>query len=551
MDWYALINECALVVCLMAAVVVVYRKCDFRGKLETLWVRFEADRIHWLCVAGLGLLFLITRLFKLDQIPLGYHVDEAAMSYNAFCLAHYGVDRYLDVYPFVVNNFGGGQSALYSYILLILLKVFDYSLFVTRIPAVVFGGITACFSYLLTRKILGKRSALFVLFLIVISPYFLMASRWGLDCNLYLGAFVAAIYIFVCAIEKGSTRWYVLAGCAFGVVLYTYSLAYLALPVFLFVSTVYLMWMKKIRVRDFIGLAIPLFILALPLMLFVVINAGYLSEISTAYFTIPQFSFYRASEISPSHLLENLNIFRILLMEDGLTYNALPEFGTLYYMSIPLVFVGMFLSGRQIVAELKHKKYSIEFFVFLMFLSILLCSMMVYEPNINRTNAIYFPLVYFVVVAVREIFRHASKLGWIVVALYAVCAGFFFDYYFNDYSKDIYPQKYFNDGIYENMPYINELAPEHSVAVYIDPTNVQMPHIYTVIYELMSPYDFIPKSDPSKNYSYWNYRFYLPDEIDRNGIYMIYKDYSGDYQRRLEADGFHVVEQNGYKIFTR
>ena len=189
--------------------------------------------------------------------------------------------------------------------------------------------------------------------------------------------------------------------------------------------------------------------------------------------------------------------------------------------------------------------------MYLMFLSVLFCSMLVYEPNINRTNAIYYPFVYFICVCVKEVYNKIKHFGWLIVVLYAMCGMFFMDYYFNDYSKDVYPQRYFNDGIYANMPYLNELAPEHSVAVYIDPTNVQMPHIYTVIYELMSPYDFLPQADEANNFSYWNYKFYLPDEIDKNGIYMIYKNYSHDFQSRLEAEGFNAVEQNGYKIYTR
>ena len=61
-------------------------------------------------------LFLITRLYRLPEIPRGIHVDEAGMAFDAFCLSHYGTDRYGLSRPVYLANYGGGQSALYAYL---------------------------------------------------------------------------------------------------------------------------------------------------------------------------------------------------------------------------------------------------------------------------------------------------------------------------------------------------------------------------------------------------------------------------------------------------
>lgn len=63
----------------------------------------------------LGLMFLCTillRVYKLAQLPDILHIDEAGLGYNAWCLAHYGTDRYLNVHPFT-RKISKAVKALY------------------------------------------------------------------------------------------------------------------------------------------------------------------------------------------------------------------------------------------------------------------------------------------------------------------------------------------------------------------------------------------------------------------------------------------------------
>ena len=53
--------------------------------------------------------FIITRLWRLMDIPFGLHTDETSMAYSAWCLSQYGVDRHLNSMPVYLLNFGGGQ----------------------------------------------------------------------------------------------------------------------------------------------------------------------------------------------------------------------------------------------------------------------------------------------------------------------------------------------------------------------------------------------------------------------------------------------------------
>ena len=109
---------------------------------------------------------ILSRIILLEQFPNGIHEDEAGMMYDAFCMAEYGTDRYLNENPVYLINFGGGQSVLYAAIASIFIKIFGLSVFIIRLPAVVFSIVTIILSYLLSKKYIGNKFALIFSFLI-------------------------------------------------------------------------------------------------------------------------------------------------------------------------------------------------------------------------------------------------------------------------------------------------------------------------------------------------------------------------------------------------
>ena len=127
------------------------------------------------------------RLYRIADLPAGMHVDEAGMAYDAFCLANYHTDRFLNHLPVYLINFGSGQSSLYAYLCAFWIKLFGVNIYTIRIPAFISGMCVLVFGGLITRKLLGRWQAVLVMFLINVCPYFMMASRFGFDCNLFLG----------------------------------------------------------------------------------------------------------------------------------------------------------------------------------------------------------------------------------------------------------------------------------------------------------------------------------------------------------------------------
>ena len=104
------------------------------------------------------ILFLPVHLFALGEIPEGLILDEAGMAYDAWCLANYGVDRYLKPFPVYLTNYGGGQSAMYAWLAAGLIALTgSASPFVLRLPAMAFGLMTMAFGALAVHEIMGKK----------------------------------------------------------------------------------------------------------------------------------------------------------------------------------------------------------------------------------------------------------------------------------------------------------------------------------------------------------------------------------------------------------
>ena len=66
----------------------------------------------------------IFRFYKLTVLLDVLYIDEAALGYNSWCLANYGTDRYLNVLPFYPQNFFTVAKALYTYLVVLLIKFF-------------------------------------------------------------------------------------------------------------------------------------------------------------------------------------------------------------------------------------------------------------------------------------------------------------------------------------------------------------------------------------------------------------------------------------------
>lgn len=493
---------------------------------------------------------IFSRGYRLNNLPVGIHVDEAGMAYDAYCLATNGTDRWLNHFPVYLENFGGGQSALYAYLAAIFVKIFGLNMISIRMPAFLLSIAAIILVYFTTKKECSVKSAQLFSFLIAIMPWNIMASRWGLDCNLLAPMIIISTCLLI---NAKSIKGYIFAGISFGTTLYTYALSYLIVPVFLAFVLLYMLYTKKIKFKNFIPLGIPMFILALPLILMILINNGYINEIK-GFITIQKLPEYRGAEISISNIKDNVKFIKTIFTNDGLTYNALPEFGTVYNFSIFLIILGGLLELNTFLHNIKNRKFEFSTVMFLLVGTVLFCLMLTVGPNINKANAIYIPMMFFIVTAMKMFYKNYKMIFYGFMVLFVIFFIRFEKFYFCDYEKIYGVQQYFEKDYLDVLDYVGKEYKNKDIHVFN--SNAE-PYIYTLFLNKMSPEEFNKglHKDTINNdlYSYNNY-YFRDLKLDGDEVCIVNSIKDNDIYLLLQNVGFvedEFLKDKEYKVLYK
>lgn len=508
--------------------------------------KLTKENIYYIILIAILLVGIITRVIKFGELPIGLNVDEAGIIYDAYCIEEYGTDRFNNSYPVYMINFGGGQSALYTYVTAILFKIFGVSLTVARTPALIFSILFMVFGFLITKDFKNKKLAILVEFLIVIAPWHFMQSRWALDCNLMSSMLLMSIYTLIKAKNK---ILYFIAGVLFGISLYTYALSYIVIPIILLLLLGYMLYIKKIKISDITVFAIPLAIIATPLILYMLVNMGVLQEIKTPYMSILKMWTFRIGEVNFNNIFQNfINMFKCIFAFDMNNYNAFPTTGTLYYISIPFAIFGFYKSIKNVCQDFKQKKFGLDIVMLINFIAVFICGILI-VPGINRINAIYISVIYYTALGILYVSENRKYVLGIIITLYLVFYVMFLYQYLGIYGKQESVVG-FNKSAIEVVKYIE--SNDKFDGKLINPRlRVTQPYIYVIIAKQMTPIEFNEKAviGESLVYAVDRYIFYN-DTISDNIVYVIQDD--EEFIHKLISKGFSLEEfEDGISILYK
>jgi len=432
------------------------------------------------------------RIYKFGQIPSGLNQDEASTAYDAFSILHYGIDRHGFHNPVIFEAWGSGVNALYSYLSMPFIYFFGLSTFSAGLVNLTFGVLSLAMFYLLIKKISNNEVALLSAFLLAISPWHIMLSRWGLDSNIFPAFFLLGVYFFVSSFDN--KKYFLLSFTFFALSLYAYNTAYFVVPIFILFSVLFSFCHKKIKISD---IAVPLLvfvILSLPIYLYVAINIFKLDSIITPLFSIPRFSGVSRFQTSfldkihkPGFFFENLKVLWNILktQDDGLVWNSAGGFGYMYKISGFFALIGL-ITNLAIIAKNRMRSFNKVFFI-LLWLAVSVALGVVMEANINRINIIFLPMIfltasgiYYLADFINSRFlsgKSLKSLLLIIVIIYMMNFGFFVKFYFTDYQKIIGPVFYESFG--EAINYAEKIRGTAPVCV-TPPIN--MPYISVLFY---------------------------------------------------------------------
>lgn len=498
--------------------------------------------------------FIFLLFLRVDEVPIPYHTDEAGAIYDGVSIAKYHCDRYSVRFPVYFMNYGThGSSALYGYSAAIIFSLLGYSITAARLPAIILSLLASSALTMIMRREKGDMASLLTIAFFCILPFSIMHSRWGLDAYLLFPMLTISCSIFRYTVETGKIKWFVLTGISFGITLYSYSVSYILLPLLLGVNLMYLLLIKKINRKQILAMGIPLFCLAVPLIMMIAVNNGFIPEIRTRFFSIPKLSSYGVSDLRLKNIIDNLsfghyNIFYRIFVDDFLLYNAIPRFGTVYFISIPLVIYGFFLSLKGMIHSFQTKEYHLDFLMVTLFCLVFCINLFTENTNINRLCAIYIPIIYFLVSASINIVRKRKILAIFAGGLYLVCFSFFIHYYFNDFNEDINESPLIGSITdMEAALLFAESVNQNNELIYIlDPLHA---YVYTLLIKDIDPFTF----NEEKILSYdeyvkvlGNYRFRL-DAVMPECIY-IFKDWN-KMPKNLDSYGFSSKQFGSYWVY--
>lgn len=512
--------------------------------------QFVCKYQKWIYRAAMGAVilgFLVTRLWKLDRLPAGLHIDEAGMAYDAWCLANFGVDRWLKAWPVYLDNYGAGQSSLYAFLCAGLFKVFGFSVWAVRTPIVLFSALNFIFGYKLAKRIFrdDRWMVFLVSALITFCPYMIMQSRFGLDCDLMLGASTVFLYFFTTAIEEGKLWRYIASGVTGGILLYTYALSYIILPLFLLISLIYVIAAKKFSLPKWFCMAVPMFVIALPLILTQIINLFELREFMLGPVTIPRIKYYRASSIGHFTWEFFFLALKSVFIGDDSLHSAIPGVRNLYAVTIPLFVVG-FIGAiaavkRRDIPGTKAIVYPLFWFIAELFFE----SHM--KPCTYTMNAAFYAVI---VLAVYGLWCVTKRMPGIrpeimagVMIVYLLCSVRFTGFYFLKYHQATFPLPYFGcmtkeafEIIEGNETLRRKLTFDSEFGIY-----------YALCMEI-PPYEYeIIGDDHVQWRGYW---FGSLQEISDDCNYIVCGHYE-EYCQELRDAGFTEVVFDNYALYYK
>ncbi len=468
---------------------------------------------------------LCARLWQFGQHPAGLNQDEASIGYDAYALMRYGMDRNGNTLPVHLIAWGSGQNALYAYLSMPFISLFGLNAFSVRIVNILFALVSLPAMYFGIKSRFGRRSGAAAMALLAISPWNIMLSRWGLESNLFPSLLIIALWLIMTC-DKSKRRLFA-AAVTLAACLYAYGAAYLVITVFIgLCGLAYIIgvrkklsYIKRLPVKRVAAAAVIYAILSLPIYLFMIINVFGLDTINLGVMTIPHTYGGRiasSSGATPIGALKNF-VRLCILQTDGTKRNSIQFFGCYYVISLPFTISGM-------IREFRTRRTSAMPLFFLLISATMLFAFYG-EPNINRVNAVYVPLIIFTAFGI-EGFWAKRKAFAAVCLVYLLCfSGFLCSYFSKNYKEEIGREFFesFGDALTAADMSRTDDSPVHVC------TNVNMPYIYALFYTRPDPHEFVETVEyynPGDQFqfalAYRGWRFVFDDLRDpQKGVYVI------------------------------
>ena len=225
-------------------------------------------RVLFLLLAVFALdIFL--RFYRLGEVPVGLHTDEAYLGYNAYSILKTGREITGNFLPVHLKSFLYSPAG-YTYSSIPFIFIFGLDAFSVRFSSALFGSLTVFLVFVFVRKLFaGSKKAdhlaLLSSFFLAISPWHVNLSRVATDNVLVVFFITLGVILYLYWLDRGKYYLFFLSLFSFFITLFIYQAPRSFLPLFL--PLLFLVFTKKIFTpRNLIPLVSFIIVIILPVL---------------------------------------------------------------------------------------------------------------------------------------------------------------------------------------------------------------------------------------------------------------------------------------------
>jgi 4-amino-4-deoxy-L-arabinose transferase-like glycosyltransferase len=214
------------------------------------------------------LLALILRIYKLNEFPVGFHVDEVKVGWNALSILKTGQDDWGKSFALYYNSFGDFRPTGIFYATIPSLLIFGRNEFAVRFPSALFGALTIFPLYFFVKEILKNKLsnqknirtiALLAPLLLAVSPWHMSVSRATSEVIISLFFALSGLVYFLKGLNQKNRKFLIVSFLLLILSYFFYHSVRILAPMFILMNGVY--YWKTIKEKKLVKAVISIFIL--------------------------------------------------------------------------------------------------------------------------------------------------------------------------------------------------------------------------------------------------------------------------------------------------
>lgn len=442
--------------------------------------------------------FLITRLYKITEVPVSLYWDEASIGYNAYSVLLTGKDEWGKAWPLHFRAFGEFKLPVYIYSVAAAEIVFGPTELAVRLPAVFYSLFSVVLVYLLSFQIFkNQKLSLLSAFFMSISPWFFIFSRTGYEASAGLMFYLLGVYLFFSSSNK--PYLILISFLSFLISIYSYNSFRIISPLTLvsfYIWEVLLFCFKKTRAetkyKSFVLVSLISFLI-FSLVSFPAFRLLTSSTDNTRLAAVGIFNNAKSNEIILNFSQNYLNHFSpvfLFLSGDKNLRSQVKNTGQLYFLDLIFLFLGViYIFKKAKSLGIGHDLFKTLFPILAILISLIPSAITIESPHALRTLSV----VPFLSILLANGFIYISqkinlqKVLWVVVGVYLILFAPYFLNFLGSYKA--YSAASWQYGYKQLFTNYSQDFKKYDHVLISD--NYAQPYIFALFYMRINPSEYL------------------------------------------------------------